>query len=200
MNQGLGELAVDLSWILDAHTLDANGLGHSSEVRIDKCASGVSRKPVDFGSSSMKEAISGDTQHNRWCRLGAGATRASAASEPFSRNGGLVPVQADAVFDNYRLRKGETFEQLRLHYATLGAPHGLPRSSDLPQLVLSEQPAGANRDIGVVSLKTWRISDQVARHKLLLAGLGWCGMPEPIVRADIESGRLVRLNLRDWRG
>jgi DNA-binding transcriptional LysR family regulator len=98
------------------------------------------------------------------------------------------------------LRKGETFEQLRLHYATLGTPHGLPRSSDLLQLVLSEQPAGANRDIGVVSLKTWRISDQVARHKLLIAGLGWCGMPEPIVHADIESGRLVRSNLRDWRG
>jgi hypothetical protein len=25
-------------------------------------------------------------------------------------------------------------------------------------------------------------------------------MPEPIVRADIEAGRLVRLNLREWRG
>jgi hypothetical protein len=25
-------------------------------------------------------------------------------------------------------------------------------------------------------------------------------MPEPIVRADIEFGRLVRLNLPDWRG
>ena len=25
-------------------------------------------------------------------------------------------------------------------------------------------------------------------------------MPEPIVRADIESGRLVRLNLPSWRG
>ncbi len=25
-------------------------------------------------------------------------------------------------------------------------------------------------------------------------------MPEPVVRADIEAGRLVRLNLPDWRG
>ena len=24
-------------------------------------------------------------------------------------------------------------------------------------------------------------------------------MPEPVVRADIEAGRLVRLSLRDWR-
>jgi DNA-binding transcriptional LysR family regulator len=47
---------------------------------------------------------------------------------------------------------------------------------------------------------TWRISDQAVRHKLLLAGLGWCGMPEPTVRADIELGRAIRLNLAEWRG
>jgi homoserine O-acetyltransferase len=35
----------------------------------------------------------------------------------------LAPVQADAFFDNYRLRNGEAFEQLRLHFATLGTPH-----------------------------------------------------------------------------
>jgi DNA-binding transcriptional LysR family regulator len=77
---------------------------------------------------------------------------------------------------------------------------GPPRVSDFIQLILSEKPAGASRDIGVASLATWRINDQAARHKLLLAGLGWCGMPEPIVRDDIEAGRLVRLDLRDWRG
>jgi DNA-binding transcriptional LysR family regulator len=76
-----------------------------------------------------------------------------------------------------------------------------PQARDFVQLVLSEQPAAeSSRDFGVVSLNTWRIGDQPARHKLLLAGLGWGGMPEPIVRADIESGRLVRLNLPDWRG
>jgi DNA-binding transcriptional LysR family regulator len=75
-----------------------------------------------------------------------------------------------------------------------------PQARDFVQLVLSEQPAGASRDFGVVSLNTWRISDQATRHKLLLAGLGWCGMPEPIVRADLEAARLVQLNLPDWRG
>jgi DNA-binding transcriptional LysR family regulator len=75
-----------------------------------------------------------------------------------------------------------------------------PQARDFVQLVLSEQPAADGRDFGVVSLNTWRIGDLAARHKLLLAGLGWCGMPEPNVRADIKSGRLVRLNLPDWRG
>jgi DNA-binding transcriptional LysR family regulator len=74
------------------------------------------------------------------------------------------------------------------------------QARDFIQLVLSEQPAGESRDFGVVGLNTWRIGDQAARHKLLLAGLGWGGMPEPIVRADIKIGKLVRLNLPDWRG
>jgi DNA-binding transcriptional LysR family regulator len=71
---------------------------------------------------------------------------------------------------------------------------------DFVQLVLSERPAGESRDSGVVSLNSWRIGDQAAKHGLLLAGLGWGGMPEPNVRADIEAGRLVRLDLRNWRG
>jgi DNA-binding transcriptional LysR family regulator len=74
------------------------------------------------------------------------------------------------------------------------------QARDFVQLVLSEQPSGTGRDFGVVSLNTWRIGDQAARHSLIVAGIGWAGMPEPIVRADLEAGRLVRLNLPDWRG
>jgi DNA-binding transcriptional LysR family regulator len=44
------------------------------------------------------------------------------------------------------------------------------------------------------------VGDLALKHKLLLSGLGWGGMPELMVRADIESGRLVRLDLPDWRG
>ncbi|MEA3013739.1 MAG: hypothetical protein QOD42_2284 [Sphingomonadales bacterium] len=81
--------------------------------------------------------------------------------------------------------------------ATKAAPR---EASDFIQLILSERPAADGRDFGVVSLNSWRIGDLTAKHSLLLAGLGWGGMPEPVVRADIEAGRLVRLNLRNWRG
>jgi DNA-binding transcriptional LysR family regulator len=75
-----------------------------------------------------------------------------------------------------------------------------PRPRDYVQLILSEQPSGEGQDFAVVSLDTWRVGDITVKHKLLLGGIGWGGMPEPMVRADIEAGRLVRLNLRDWRG
>lgn len=51
-----------------------------------------------------------------------------------------------------------------------------------------------------MSLNSWRIGDLAVKHALLLAGLGWGGMPEPSVRADIAAGRLVKLDLRNWRG
>jgi DNA-binding transcriptional LysR family regulator len=76
-----------------------------------------------------------------------------------------------------------------------------PREAgDFIQIILSERPAADGRDFGVVSLNSWRIGDVAAKHALLLAGLGWGGMPEPTVRADIAAGRLVKLNLRNWRG
>src|SRR3984893_8570435 len=75
-----------------------------------------------------------------------------------------------------------------------------PKLTHVGEAVVSDRPAGEGRDHGVVSLATWRIGDLALKHKLLLSGLGWGGMPEPMVRADIESGRLVRLDFRDWRG
>lgn len=54
--------------------------------------------------------------------IAVGHAPAAAQPTPVS-NVELVPAQADAIFDDYRLRDGETIERLRLHYATLGSPH-----------------------------------------------------------------------------
>lgn len=74
------------------------------------------------------------------------------------------------------------------------------QTHDFVQLILSDQPGAPGPEFGVVSLNIWRIGDLAARHQMLLAGIGWGGMPEPAVRADIEAGRLVQLDLADWRG
>jgi DNA-binding transcriptional LysR family regulator len=62
------------------------------------------------------------------------------------------------------------------------------------QLVLSDRSRRTEgRDFGVVSPRTWRLSDLGAKHALLLAGLGWGNMPETMVREDLRAGRLLRL-------
>jgi DNA-binding transcriptional LysR family regulator len=67
------------------------------------------------------------------------------------------------------------------------------------QLVLTDRsPLTADRDLGVISVKSWRLADLGAKHALLLAGLGWGSMPKPMVSDDIKRGRLVRLSIDAW--
>jgi DNA-binding transcriptional LysR family regulator len=51
----------------------------------------------------------------------------------------------------------------------------------------------AGSDFGVISPRTWRLADLGAKHEFLRAGLGWGGMPEAMIAADLEAGILVRL-------
>jgi DNA-binding transcriptional LysR family regulator len=72
---------------------------------------------------------------------------------------------------------------------------------DHVQLVLSDRSSlTEGYEVGVVSFRTWRLADLGAKHALLLAGVGWGNMPEPMVRADLAAGRLKRLDLPDWKG
>jgi DNA-binding transcriptional LysR family regulator len=72
---------------------------------------------------------------------------------------------------------------------------------DHVQLVLTDRSTlTAGQDFGVFADRTWRLADLGAKHALLLAGVGWGNMPETMVRADLEAGRLVRLDLPDWKG
>jgi DNA-binding transcriptional LysR family regulator len=69
------------------------------------------------------------------------------------------------------------------------------------QLILTVRPSFTEgQDIGVLGAETWRLADLGAKHALLLAGSGWGLMPEPVVRDDLASARLVRLDLPEVRG
>ena len=64
------------------------------------------------------------------------------------------------------------------------------------QLVLTDRSRlTEGSDFGVISPQTWRLADLGAKHALLLQGLGWGGMPEHQVDADLRAGRLVRLDM-----
>ncbi len=78
-------------------------------------------------------------------------------------------------------------------------PHGPGVAREHIQLVLTDRSRlTEGQDFGVVAVNTWRLADLGAKHALLLAGVGWGGMPEPVVRDDIAAGRLVALELPDW--
>jgi DNA-binding transcriptional LysR family regulator len=64
------------------------------------------------------------------------------------------------------------------------------------QLVLTDRSAlTEGRDFGVLSPLTWRLADLGAKHAFLRAGLGWGHMPLHMVKADLESGALVKIRV-----
>lgn len=65
------------------------------------------------------------------------------------------------------------------------------------QLVLTDRSRRTEgRNFGVISTRTMKLADLGSKHDFLRAGLGWGNMPEPVVRDDLHSGKLVRLRLR----
>ena len=51
----------------------------------------------------------------------------------------------------------------------------------------------------MIGTQTWRLADLGSKHMLLKEGIGWGYMPEPMVREDLEAGRLVQLDIREWK-
>ena len=80
----------------------------------------------------------------------------------------------------------------------LGACTG---ARDFVQLVLTDRSTlTEGRDFSVIGVRTWRLADLGSKHALLLAGIGWGNMPEPMVRDDLLAGRLKWLDLSEWSG
>lgn len=81
--------------------------------------------------------------------------------------------------------------------------HPLAQGVNLPgagrdhiQLVLTDRSnLTEGQDFAVLSPQTWRLADLGSKHMLLKAGIGWGNMPEPLVRDDIQAGRLVHLQI-----
>jgi DNA-binding transcriptional LysR family regulator len=68
------------------------------------------------------------------------------------------------------------------------------------QLVLTDRSSlTQEQDRGVIGTKTWRLADLGSKHMLLKESIGWGYMPEPMVRDDLEEGRLVRLDIPEYK-
>lgn len=66
------------------------------------------------------------------------------------------------------------------------------------QLVLTDRSElTRGRDFAVESPQTWRLADLGAKHALLRQGLGWGNMPAPMVRDDLQTGRLKQLDMAE---
>jgi DNA-binding transcriptional LysR family regulator len=50
-----------------------------------------------------------------------------------------------------------------------------------------------DRDFGVVSTSRWRVADNLSKHALIAAGMGWGSLPLWMIDHELQAGTLVRL-------
>ena len=96
---------------------------------------------------------------------------------------------------------------LRIRLKAVVAPHHAlarlarpAKRADLEehiQLVLSDAAAPSGESYGLISARLWRFVDLGRRLDFLLAGFGWCRMPEHVVAAPLAAGQLVSLKIVD---
>lgn len=63
------------------------------------------------------------------------------------------------------------------------------------QLILSDPAEPEGADYGISSARRWRFIDLSRRMDFLMAGFGWCRMPEHLVASEIASGHLALLQI-----
>lgn len=81
--------------------------------------------------------------------------------------------------------------------ASLGRP---ATESDLAphvQLILSDPVDPDSANYGVAGTRLWRFVDLSRRFDFLLAGFGWCRMPEHLVAMSIASGALTAIDIHE---
>lgn len=81
--------------------------------------------------------------------------------------------------------------------ARLGRAATLADIEEHVQLILSDPSAPEGPSYGVIGPKVWRFVDLGRRLDFLLAGLGWCRVPETIAAPFLSAGRLVILPIDD---
>jgi DNA-binding transcriptional LysR family regulator len=101
----------------------------------------------------------------------------------------------------------EAYPLLRVRMRAVVAPgHPLAAlkraasASDLEphvQLVLSDPVDTGSGNYGLLSARLWRFVDLGRRMDFLLAGFGWCRMPEHVVAAPLKAGLLKALAIKD---
>jgi DNA-binding transcriptional LysR family regulator len=62
----------------------------------------------------------------------------------------------------------------------------------------SSDPGDTSTEMGVLSDRSYRVSDFATKLAFILGGLGWGNLPEHLARPELASGKLVRLDPEAW--
>ncbi|WP_274424281.1 LysR family transcriptional regulator [Chelativorans sp. YIM 93263] len=110
--------------------------------------------------------------------------------------GGVLPTKNDRIIFE-RIGHSSAMIPVAAPEHPLGMldrPLTLADVRDKTQLVIHDDSGlTEGEDFNILSFKTWRVSDGATKYMFIRGGLGWGGLPAPLVEEDVARGRLVHL-------
>jgi DNA-binding transcriptional LysR family regulator len=84
--------------------------------------------------------------------------------------------------------------------ASAGSPVPLALLRRHPQIVLADSAKrGASPALNVLAGGLhWNVTDVAAKREMILAGMGWGGLPEHFIEQELRRGTLVELDVREF--
>ena len=85
--------------------------------------------------------------------------------------------------------------------AKAGRPAPIAALRQHPQIVLSDSARrSVSPSINVIDgALRWNVSDLAAKKEIIVAGMGWGGLPAHLVQAELRRGTLIELSVREFR-
>ena len=66
-------------------------------------------------------------------------------------------------------------------------------------IVADSSIAGPRQSLDVIpGARHWTVTDVAAKKDIILAGMGWGGLPEHVVAKELASGKLVRVHVEGF--
>lgn len=110
----------------------------------------------------------------------------------------LLPAVPEDVIAYPLLRIGmEPYVAPEHPLARLARPASRSDLEPHVQLVLSDPVDSGGANYGLASARLWRFVDLGRRLDFLLAGFGWCRMPEHLVADAVAKGQLLRFQIEN---
>ena len=110
---------------------------------------------------------------------------------------GLMPDRMEArAFDTVRV-----FPVARPDYGPATRAHNSVDDvrGDVQVVVADSSIAGPKQSLDVIQgARLWTVTDVAAKKDIIMAGMGWGGLPEHLVADELADGRLVRVHVEGF--
>lgn len=99
------------------------------------------------------------------------------------------------LFDHYPLAISEMIPVISSSHSQ-GIVSNVEELKLIPQVIIESTGSDKSKSYGILEGgRKWTVNDILTKKEIIIAGLGWGGLPDHMIREQLDSGELLPINL-----